>query len=148
MSLNELPKKQDIILFAEDDPDDRLLIEQAFKESGYSDTLFFVEDGEELMDFLLGRNHYTEKGSEMPACLLLDLKMPRKDGRQILKEIRQNPRFKELPIIILSTSDSEHDKNYCAKLGVSDYITKPDNLAGLLAVAEKARGICLSLLTG
>ena len=145
MNLNNPFKVQPVILIAEDDPDDRLLIEQAFHAGGYSDTLSFVEDGEELMDFLLGRKQYAEKGPALPLCLLLDLKMPRKDGRQALKEIRQNPAFKELPIIILSTSDSEHDRNYCTKLGISDYVTKPDNLAGLLAVAEKVKGVCLSI---
>ena len=148
MSLNDLHKKQPVILVAEDDPDDRLLIEQAFKESGYSDTLVFVEDGEELMDFLLGRKQYAEKGPALPACLLLDLKMPRKNGLEALKEIRQNTIYRDLPIIILSTSDSENDRDSCTRFGISAYVSKPDTFAGLLAMVEKTRGICLSLSAG
>jgi len=142
MSLNDLPEKAHLILVAEDDPDDRLLIELAFKASGYSNCLFFVEDGEALMNFLMGRKEYTEKGPAMPMCLLLDLKMPRKDGREALKEIRLNPEYSELPILVLSTSNSEDDKQYCTELGISDYITKPDTFAGLLEMVERAKTVC------
>ena len=144
MDLNNNYKKVPFILVAEDDPDDRFLIEMAFQECGYPNSLFFVEDGEELMDFLLNRKQFSEKSPQMPVCLVLDLKMPRKNGREALKEIRQNPKYKDLPIIVLSTSDSEHDKEYCTSFGITDYITKPDSFAGLLAMAEKTRGICLS----
>lgn len=148
MNLNNSPKIQPVILVAEDDPDDRFLIEQAFEANGDSNSLFFVEDGEELLDYLLGRKQYAEKGPAMPMCLLLDLKMPKKDGKEVLKEIRQNSGFRELPIIVLSTSDSEHDRQYCTRFEISDYLTKPDNFADLLAMVEKAKGVCLSLSNG
>ena len=143
MDQNDEHTVQPVILIAEDDPDDQFLIKTAFQSSGYSSGLHFVLDGEELMDFLIGRKKYAETGPVMPGCLLLDLKMPRKDGREALKEIRQNPKFDSLPVLILSTSDSDHDRNYCTRLGVSEYITKPDSFAGLLEVVEKARSFCI-----
>ena len=144
MSLNNPQKELPVILVAEDDPDDRFLIEQAFKTSGFLNTLFFVEDGEELLDYLLGREQFAANKPTLPECLLLDLKMPRKDGREALWEIRQNPEFANLRILVLSTSDSENDKQYCAELGVSDYVTKPDSFKGLLALVEKTKSICSS----
>ena len=142
MSLNNPQKELPVILVAEDDPDDRFLIEQAFRASGFSDRLFFVEDGVELLDYLFGREQYAANESTRPGCLLLDLKMPRMDGREALQEIRQNPEYADLPILILSTSDSENDKQYCSELGVCDYVTKPDNFAGLLALVDKTKTVC------
>ena len=145
--MNHSDQKNDssIILIAEDDPDDRLLIEHAFKASGLSSTLFFVENGEELLDYLFRREKYAEhEPSPRPACILLDLNMPKKDGREALLEIRQNPAFKELPIIVLSTSDSDHDRKYCAEFGVADYITKPDSFAGLMELMREIGVICLA----
>ena len=145
MNHSDRQTESSIILIAEDDPDDRLVIEHAFKSSGLSSTLFFVKNGEELLDYLFRREKYAEnEPSPRPVCILLDLNMPRKDGREALWEIRQNPAFKELPIIVLSTSDSERDKKYCAGLGVADYITKPDSFAGLMELINKIGGICLS----
>ena len=144
MDLNNPQGELPVILVAEDDPDDRFLIEQAFKTSGLINRLFFVEDGEELLDYLLGREKFAANGPNVPECLLLDLKMPRKDGREALWEIRQNPEFANLRILVLSTSDSENDKQYCAELGVSGYVTKPDSFAGLLELVEKTKIICSS----
>ena len=144
--MNHSDQKNDssIILIAEDDPDDRLLIEHAFKASGLSSTLFFVENGEELLDYLFRREKYAEnEPSPRPGCILLDLNMPKKDGREALLEIRQNPAFKDLPIIVLSTSDSDRDRKYCAGFGVADYITKPDSFAGLLELMRKIGVICI-----
>jgi two-component system, response regulator len=142
MNPNSKLKKQPIILVAEDDPDDRFLIEQAFLANDLSNSLLFVEDGEELLDYLFGRQQYSTNGPTIPRCLLLDLKMPRKDGREALFEIRQNPDYANLPVLVLSTSDSEHDKQYCTKLGVYDYVTKPDSYTGLLALVDKVKDVC------
>ncbi len=144
--MNHSDRRNDssIILIAEDDPDDRLVINHVFKESGLSGTLIFVQNGEELLDYLFRREKYAEnEPSPRPACILLDLNMPKKDGREALWEIRQNPAFKELPIIVLSTSGSDHDKTYCSGLGVADYITKPDSFAGLMELMKKIGVICL-----
>jgi two-component system, response regulator len=142
MSQNNLKRQPPVILVAEDDPDDRFLIEQAFHAGDLSSNLFFVRDGEELLDYLFGRQQYSANGPIIPMCLLLDLKMPRKDGREALFEIRQNPDYANLPILILSTSDSEYDKQYCAKLGVYDYVTKPDSYTGLLSLVDKVKDVC------
>lgn len=144
MNLDSSDKKTPLILVAEDDPDDRFLIEKAFQTSGLSGCLFFVEDGEELMDYLLGREKFAANGPNVPECLLLDLKMPRKDGREALREIRQNFEYANLPILVLSTSDSDDDKKYCKELGVTDYMTKPDSFTGLLGLVEKTKDICFS----
>ncbi len=141
MNPNSTDKKTPLILIAEDDPDDRFLIEQAFQTNSFSGSLFFVEDGEELLDYLLGREKFAANGPTVPECLLLDLKMPRKDGREALREIRQNPEFADLRIVVLSTSDSENDKQYCAELGVYDYVTKPDSFTGLLELVEKTNSV-------
>lgn len=133
------------ILLAEDDPDDRFMMEQAFADSGLPGTLFFVEDGEELLDYLLRRKRYTKTNSSpRPSCLLLDLNMPRKDGREALWEIRQNPEFRDLSVVVLTTSDSQRDKEYCAELGVSDYVTKPSSFAELIDLMKKIGGLYFS----
>jgi CheY-like chemotaxis protein len=142
MNDNNSKSQLSVILVAEDDPDDRLLIEQAFMSGDLSNNLFFVQDGEELLDYLFGRQRYSANGSTMPLCIVLDLKMPRKDGREVLQEIRKNPEYANLPILVFSTSDSEYDRQYCAKLGVSDYITKPDSYSGLLALVNKVKNVC------
>ncbi len=139
-------KQKGLILIAEDDPDDRFLIEQAFQTSNFADNLFFVEDGEELLDYLFGRKQYSTNGPTIPSCIVLDLKMPRKDGREALLEIKQNPEYANLPILVYSTSDSEHDIQYCSNLGISGYIKKPDCFSGILGLVEKVKGVCFSAL--
>jgi CheY-like chemotaxis protein len=134
-----------IVLMAEDDPDDRFLIERAFSASGLSGKLLFVEDGEELLDYLFRRARYADTAlSPRPSCILLDLKMPRKDGREALWEIKENPGLRELPIIVLTTSDSQHDKEYCVELGVSDYITKPGSFAELIRLMKRIEVGCVA----
>ncbi len=120
------------ILVAEDDPDDRLIIERAFATIGFSGTLHFVENGRELIDLLLMNSRQTSDIDIcFPACILLDLNMPLVDGRQALREIRGNPMLKDLSVVILTTSDSESDKHYCSELGVTAFITKPSTLQKL-----------------
>jgi CheY-like chemotaxis protein len=129
---------------AEDDPDDRFLVERAFGASGLSGRVLFVEDGEELLDYLFRRARYADTTlSPRPSCILLDLNMPRKDGREALWEIRENPEFGNLPVIVLTTSDSQHDKEYCAELGVSDYVTKPGSFTELIGLMKKIEVLCL-----
>jgi two-component system, response regulator len=146
MSQNNSKREPPVILVAEDDPDDRFLIEQAFQSGDLSSNLFFVQDGEELLDYLFGREQYSANGPTIPRCLLLDLKMPRKDGREALQEIRQYSEYANLPILVLSTSDSEYDKQYCIKLGVLDYVTKPNSYSGLLELVDKVKNVCFSVL--
>jgi two-component system, response regulator len=114
------------ILVAEDDEDDRLLTEEALEENRLANDLHFVEDGEELMDYLLHRGNYSDPNSApRPSLILLDLNMPRKDGREALKEIKADPSLRQIPIVVLTTSKAEEDILRTYDLGVSSFIAKP-----------------------
>jgi CheY-like chemotaxis protein len=116
------------ILIAEDDFDDRLLLEEAF--SSYKDVceLFFVRDGEELMEYLHRRGQYSDPDSSpVPGLILLDLNMPKKDGRQALSEIKDDAGLKEIPLVVWTTSALEEDKIRCLGAGADAYVTKPSS---------------------
>src|SRR5580658_565478 len=103
-------KKSVTILIADDDPDDRRLTKEAFDESKVVNDLRFVEDGEELLDYLNRRGKYSDPAqSPWPAILLLDLNMPRKDGREALEELKKDPRFRGIRVVIMTTSKAEED---------------------------------------
>jgi CheY-like chemotaxis protein len=124
-----------VILMAEDDPDDRLLSEDALNEAHLANELHFVQDGEELMDYLLQRGQYSNPAtSPKPGLILLDLNMPRKDGREALEEIKLNPELRLIPIVVLTTSKAEEDIIRSYNLGVSGYITKPVRFEELINV--------------
>ncbi len=114
------------ILVAEDDEDDRLLMQEALEENRLANDLHFVADGVELMDYLNRQGAYTDpKSSPRPSLILLDLNMPRKDGREALKEIKANPDLRQIPIVVLTTSKAEEDILRTYDLGVSSFIAKP-----------------------
>lgn len=129
------------ILMAEDDPDDRLLCREAMLEADLKTELVFVQDGEELIDYLEHRGLYSEPSrSPRPCLILLDLNMPRKDGREALREIKKNPTLRQIPVVVLTTSKSEEDVLRCYELGVSGYITKPvqfDDLVDIMRVLDQ-----------
>ena len=118
------------ILLADDDPDDRLLTAEAFAEARLANHLHTVEDGVALMDFLHRRPPYTDK--PRPGLILLDLNMPRKDGRQALAEIKNNPDLAHIPVVVLTTSAEEEDVLRTYELGANSYITKPVTFEGLV----------------
>jgi two-component system, response regulator len=121
------------ILMADDDPDDRFFMEQAFLEIGTAGDLRFVEDGEELMHYLLRSGRYSDPElSPRPVLILLDLDMPRKDGRQALLEIKANPDLQRIPVVIWTTSDDREDKVQCRRAGADVFATKPPNYSELL----------------
>ena len=123
------------ILMADDDPDDRLLAKEAFEESRLKNDLYFVEDGVELLDFLHRRDKFSDAGSSpKPGLILLDLNMPRKDGREALEEIKSDACFRRIPIVVLTTSNAEEDIIRSYELGVSAYIRKPVTFEGLTSV--------------
>ncbi|MGV3559130.1 response regulator [Larkinella arboricola] len=122
------------ILIADDDADDRMLIEQAFRENNLTATLNFVEDGEELIDFLLQREPYTSV--IRPSLIILDLNMPRKNGIQALREIKANEQLRQIPIVVLTTSTAEEDILRTYDLGVSSYISKPFDYSTLLDITN------------
>lgn len=121
------------ILLADDDPDDRQLTKEAFAECHLANTVSFVEDGEQLMDYLLRQGKYeTLKNDPLPGLILLDLNMPRKDGREALKEIKAHPDLRRIPIVVLTTSKAEEDILRTYDLGVNSYVTKPVTFQSLV----------------
>ncbi len=125
------------VLMAEDDPDDRFLMSRAFRELGLDKKLRFVSDGEELMHYLHCNGSPSDSAGSWPVLLFLDLNMPRKDGREALMEIRANPNFRELPVVVWTTSNHEEDKNFCHKNGANSFITKPHRYTELLETIRK-----------
>lgn len=115
-----------VILMAEDDPDDRLLVREAFEESRLLNELRFVEDGEELLDYLRRQKGYADpESAPKPGLILLDLNMPRKDGREALREIKADPELRRIPIVVMTTSRAEEDIFRSYDMGASSYISKP-----------------------
>ncbi len=134
---------QDVfILIAEDDADDRFLLQAAFQENGFTDELHFVDNGVELMDFLKERAE--QKSGDQPLLLpkfiLLDLNMPKKDGREVLKEIKQHSELKKIPVVIFSTTNNEQEMRRCYELGANSYVTKPNSFEHLLKIVANLRG--------
>lgn len=125
------------ILLADDDPDDRQLTRDAFTENRLVNELHCVEDGEELMDYLRRRGRYRDlNGEPLPGLILLDLNMPRKDGREALKEIKADPDLRRVPIVVLTTSKAEEDILRSYDLGVNSYITKPVTFKSLVELVK------------
>jgi CheY-like chemotaxis protein len=124
------------ILMAEDDPDDRYLAKEALSESRLANKLYFVEDGEELMDFLRHQGRYAEEAPPRPGIILLDLNMPRKDGREALHEIKADPNLRRIPVVVLTTSKAEEDILRSYDLGVSSFIVKPVTFEGLVKLMK------------
>jgi len=128
------------ILVADDDPDDRMMIEEAFEENRVANAVEFVEDGEELMAYLRREGDYAKlAGKPYPGIILLDLNMPRKDGREALKELKADPELCRIPVVVLTTSQAEEDIVRTYGLGVSSFVTKPVSFEGLV---EAIKVIC------
>ncbi|MCH9694472.1 MAG: response regulator [Gammaproteobacteria bacterium] len=125
------------IVVADDDPDDRMMIEEAFEENRLKNNLAFVEDGEQLIDYLRGEGAYTETDRRNPVgVILLDLNMPRMDGREALKIIKSDPQLQRIPVVVLTTSKAEEDILRTYDLGVSSFITKPVTFDALVEVVK------------
>jgi CheY-like chemotaxis protein len=124
-----------VILLVDDDADDRMLARDALAESRLANDLREVEDGEQLLDYMhrRGQNADPEK-SPRPGLILLDLNMPRKDGREALKEIKSDPNLRHIPVVVLTTSKAEEDIYRTYDLGVNSFITKPVTFDGLVNV--------------
>jgi CheY-like chemotaxis protein len=125
-----------VILMADDDADDRMLTRDALQESRVLNDLRFVEDGEQLMDYLMRRGEYADpETSPRPGLILLDLNMPRKDGREALKEIKADANLRRIPVVVMTTSKAEEDIFRSYDFGASSFITKPvtfDRLVDLM----------------
>jgi CheY-like chemotaxis protein len=135
--------KETYILVAEDDADDRFLLQSAFTEKGYTDRIEFVENGVDLMKFLLGITEKDPADVSWPAFILLDLNMPKKNGREVLAEIKQHSLFKLIPVIVYTTTKSEFEIRKCYELGANSYIVKPTRFDALIKVVEEIRNYWL-----
>lgn len=120
------------ILIADDDADDRMFLEQAMRQNGYNQTIQFVEDGEELMEYLRREGRYGDLTAPWPNLLILDLNMPRKNGFQALQEIKDDPKLRRLPVIVMTTSSADEDVIKTYNLGVNSFVTKPFNFSRLV----------------
>jgi CheY-like chemotaxis protein len=123
------------ILIADDDSDDRLLVKEAMAETGWQGDLRCVENGEELVDYLFRRGKYQQPDtSPRPGLILLDLNMPRKDGREALQEIKQDSSLRRIPVVVFTTSKADTDINRLYDLGANSFITKPVAFESLVQV--------------
>jgi CheY-like chemotaxis protein len=125
------------ILIADDDADDRMLIEDAFRESRLSNPLAFAENGEELLHYLRGQGKFEGRDtSHQPRLILLDLNMPKMDGRTALRHLKADPDLRRIPVVVLTTSKAEEDILRTYDLGVSSFIAKPVTFQGLVDVVR------------
>jgi CheY-like chemotaxis protein len=132
--MNDASKAR-VILMAEDDADDRLLVKDAMADSGWDGELRFVEDGEELLDYLTHRGQYRDPAdAPRPGLILLDLNMPRKDGREALREIRADAELRRIPVVVLTTSKASGDIGGMYDLGANSFISKPIQFDALVNV--------------
>lgn len=124
------------ILMADDDEEDRELTHDALTSADLPNQMRFVADGQELMDYLRAEGRYAHAGSDAPrpGIILLDLNMPKKDGREALEEIKADPSLRKIPVVVLTTSRDEEDVIRSYDLGVSSFITKPVTFGSLVEV--------------
>lgn len=135
------------ILIADDDPDDRMLTLEALQENKIGDEIYFVEDGEALMDFLFQRGKYNRQNAPRPGLILLDLNMPKLDGREALRLIKSNCELKTIPVIILTTSKADEDILKSYSLGVNSFICKPATFDELVKVTRYLRDYWFGIVT-
>ncbi|MCE5303509.1 MAG: response regulator [Planctomycetaceae bacterium] len=124
------------ILMADDDGEDCSLVRDALGQIGRSCNVRFVHNGEELLDYLRCRGEFKEHNPPLPDLILLDLKMPRKDGRETLRELKSDPRLRRIPVIVLTTSTAETDVVACYDLGVNSFLAKPATYRQLVDLLE------------
>ncbi|MBC8139342.1 MAG: response regulator [Fibrella sp.] len=136
-----------VILMADDDPDDQMLAGEALAECRLVNTIRFVGDGEELMDYLKRQGDYSvPAAAPRPGLILLDLNMPRKNGREALQEIKADPDLRSIPVVILTTSSSEEDIAQAYDAGANSYIAKPVTFEGLVEVMKRIRMYWLEIV--
>ena len=129
--------REGVILLAEDDPNDVLLIQRAFQRTHVANPLQVVRDGEEALAYLSGRGAFADRERHpLPVLLLMDLKMPRKSGLEVLEWVRQQPGLKRLPITVLTSSNQSPDINRAYELGANSYLVKPAGFDSLLELVK------------
>jgi two-component system response regulator len=134
--MNQTPKPF-TILIAEDDEDDYLLTLEALKEAGVDNEVHWVKDGDEVLEYLTSHTSENNGASgRLPGLILLDLNMPKKDGREALAEIKSNSKFRKIPVIVMTTSSAESDITKSYDLGVNSFIQKPVRFNELVEMAK------------
>jgi CheY-like chemotaxis protein len=134
------------VLLAEDDENDVLLMQRAFKRSRKQDHLQIVRDGQEVIDYLAGKNHFANRASHpLPSLLILDLKMPRKTGFEVLEWLKLQPTLKRIPAIILTSSNQPRDVTKAYDLYANSYLVKPNAFEDLVKLTETAQNYWLDL---
>jgi len=132
----------------DDDEDDCFLVEAALKDACFSCTFRCIQDGVEMMDYLQRNGHYQDtEAAPFPDLILLDLNMPRMNGRQVLKRLKTDPRFRAIPVIILTTSANIEDVQVCYDLGANSYITKAPSFDGLISTMKALTDYWLNIAT-
>jgi CheY-like chemotaxis protein len=135
--------KKAVILIAEDDMDDRFLLQTAFTENGTEEQLEFLTNGVEVIEFLHAAASKDDDGA-YPGLIMLDLNMPKKNGKEVLLEIKQHAVFKKIPVIVYTTTSNELEVKKCYELGANAYIVKPISFESLLGVVDSIRTYWLS----
>jgi len=129
--------KEHVVLLADDDPNDVFLLQRAFQKTNIANPLRVVRDGEEAMAYLSGQDQYADRQRHpLPVLLLLDLKMPRKSGFEVLRWLRQQAGLKRLPVVVLTSSNQSPDINKAFDLGANSYIVKPGGFDSLVEMVK------------
>jgi len=142
--MSEKPRTIEILLI-EDDPGDVLLTREALKESKLAINLSIVNDGVDALEFLRREGKYTN--AMRPQLILLDLNLPKKDGREVLTEVKGDSKLKRIPIVVLTASRAETDINKCYNLHANAYVVKPVNLDDFLNVVSRTANYWLNVIT-
>ncbi|HZO85135.1 MAG TPA: response regulator [Verrucomicrobiae bacterium] len=144
--MQELTPNYDVILLAEDNEDHALLTRRAFKQAGLINPLFVVEDGEQAIAYLKGEGKFSNRSEyPLPTLLLLDLKMPHKNGFEVLDWLRRQPTLAALRVVVLTTSDQIHDVNRAYQLGANSFLTKPVDFRDFVQLTSAIKGYWLWL---
>jgi CheY-like chemotaxis protein len=142
--MQQLTPNYDVILLAEDNEDHALLTKRAFKQAGLVNPLFVVEDGEQAIAYLKGEGKFSNRSEyPLPTLLLLDLKMPHKNGFEVLEWLRHQPSLSALRVVVLTTSDQIHDVNRAYQLGANSFLTKPVDFRDFVQLSSAIKGYWL-----
>ena len=140
----QLTPNYDVILLAEDNEDHAILTRRAFKQAALINPVFVVQDGEEAIAYLKGEGKFSNRTEyPLPTLLLLDLKMPRKNGFEVLEWVRQQPSLAALRVVVLTTSDQIHDVNRAYQLGANSFLTKPVDFRDFVQLSSAIKGYWL-----
>jgi CheY-like chemotaxis protein len=141
------PKEASPILMVDDDKDDRMMTEKALLKNRVINPILFLENGEELLDYLKRKGKFSDpKSSPKPCFILLDLNMPKMDGRKALEMIKADPALRKIPVVVLTTSQAEEDIVRSYKLGANSFITKPVNFENLVQLMESLKRYWLEIV--